>query len=70
VIVGRDAMRAAAHISHWGCRSVAEIYWDWDKPRAREGYYRYDGGLEACIVRGKAFAPHADLIWMETKSRQ
>ncbi len=44
-----------------------EPYWCWDKPRAREGYYRYDGGIEACIARGLAFAPYADLIWMETK---
>jgi isocitrate lyase len=36
-------------------------------PRAREGYYRFDGGIEACIARGIAFAPYADLIWMETK---
>lgn len=42
-------------------------YWNWDKPRAREGYYRFDGGIEACIARGLAFAPYADLIWMETK---
>jgi len=42
-------------------------YWCWDKPRAREGYYRFDGGIEACIARGIAFAPYADLIWMETK---
>lgn len=42
-------------------------YWCWDKPRAREGYYRFDGGIEACIARGLAFAPYADLIWMETK---
>jgi len=44
-----------------------EPYWCWDKPRAREGYYRFDGGIEACIARGKAYAPYADLIWMETK---
>ena len=37
------------------------------EPRAREGYYRFDGGIEACIARGLAFAPYADLIWMETK---
>jgi len=44
-----------------------EPYWCWDKPRAREGYFRFDGGIEACIARGIAFAPYADLIWMETK---
>lgn len=44
-----------------------EPYWCWDKPRAREGYYAYNGGIEACVQRGLAFAPYADLIWMETK---
>lgn len=44
-------------------------YWCWDKPRAREGYYRFDGGIEACIVRGIAYAEYCDLMWMETKKR-
>lgn len=26
------------------------------------------GGIEFCVSRGRAFAPHADLIWMETKT--
>ncbi|MBM4396354.1 MAG: isocitrate lyase [Deltaproteobacteria bacterium] len=34
--------------------------------RTSEGYYGYRGGLDACISRGVAFAPYADLIWMET----
>jgi isocitrate lyase len=40
--------------------------WDWEKPRVREGYYVVKGGVDFCIARAKAFAPHADLIWMET----
>ena len=43
-------------------------YWDWDAPRTREGYYRYHGGTQCAINRAVAFAPYADLIWMETKS--
>jgi isocitrate lyase len=42
------------------------VFWDWDLPRTREGYYRFNGGTKACIARGCAFAPHADLLWMET----
>eukprot|EP00475_Leptophrys_vorax_P003076 TRINITY_DN1178_c0_g1_i1.p1 TRINITY_DN1178_c0_g1~~TRINITY_DN1178_c0_g1_i1.p1 ORF type:complete len:547 (+),score=143.35 TRINITY_DN1178_c0_g1_i1:123-1763(+) len=42
-------------------------YWCWDKPRTKEGYYRVRGGLEFGIMRGIAFAPYADLVWMETK---
>ena len=34
--------------------------------RTPEGFYVYDAGLEACIARGLAYAPYADLIWMET----
>jgi isocitrate lyase len=41
--------------------------WDWDGPRTREGYYRYQGGTQAGIHRAILFAPYADLLWMETK---
>lgn len=44
-----------------------EIFWDWDLPRVREGYYRYEGGTEAATSRAVAFAPFADMLWMETK---
>jgi len=43
-------------------------YWSWDTPRTREGYYRYQGGTQCAIHRAVAFAPYADLLWMETKS--
>ncbi|KJA24092.1 hypothetical protein HYPSUDRAFT_184406 [Hypholoma sublateritium FD-334 SS-4] len=42
-------------------------FWDWDSPRTREGYYRYQGGTQCAIHRSIAFAPYADLLWMETK---
>ncbi|KAF9376137.1 isocitrate lyase 1 [Podila verticillata] len=45
-----------------------EVYWDWDLPRTREGYYRYQGGTRCAINRAVAFAPYSDLLWMETKS--
>ncbi|KAA9338286.1 isocitrate lyase [Hymenobacter busanensis] len=34
--------------------------------RTPEGFYRVRCGVEACIARGLAYAPYADLIWMET----
>ena len=43
-------------------------FWNWDAPRVREGYYRYQGGTQACVARGSAYAKYADLCWMETKS--
>ncbi|KAI4363795.1 hypothetical protein MLD38_019967 [Melastoma candidum] len=47
---------------------ISNLFWDWDLPRTREGFYRFKGSVEAAIVRGCAFAAHADLIWMETAS--
>ena len=42
-------------------------FWDWDAPRTREGYYRYQGGTQCAVHRAIAYAPYADLLWMETK---
>ncbi|WP_020579486.1 isocitrate lyase [Actinopolymorpha alba] len=34
--------------------------------RTAEGFYRVRNGLPACIARGLAYAPYAELLWMET----
>lgn len=34
--------------------------------RTVEGYFRIRGGIDCAIVRGRAYAPYADLIWCET----
>ena len=34
--------------------------------RTAEGFYRVRGGIKAAIARGLAYAPYADLLWMET----
>jgi isocitrate lyase len=55
------------------CRAIAkgitgvDIHWDWDAARTREGFYRYRGGTQCAINRAVAYAPFADLIWMESK---
>jgi isocitrate lyase len=36
------------------------------KERTPEGFFRFQGGIEAAIARGLAFAPYADLLWCET----
>ena len=36
--------------------------------RTAEGFYQYDGSLEACISRGLAYAPYSDMLWFETSS--
>ncbi|GGK83589.1 isocitrate lyase [Planomonospora parontospora subsp. parontospora] len=36
--------------------------------RTAEGFYRVRNGVDACIARGLAYAPHSDLLWMETST--
>jgi len=43
-----------------------DIHWDWDSPRTREGFYRYQGGCGCAVNRAIAYAPYADMIWMES----
>ena len=44
-----------------------QFSWDWDKCRTAEGYYLIKGGTEYAVMRGRAYADYADLLWMETK---
>ncbi len=34
--------------------------------RTYEGFYRYDGGVDAAISRSLSYAPYADILWWET----
>ncbi|KAM0746478.1 isocitrate lyase [Meredithblackwellia eburnea MCA 4105] len=67
-------LKDTAHVAHHKAVKLAkeqlgvEVYWDWNAPRTREGYYRYQGGTQCAINRAVAFAPYCDLLWMETKS--
>ncbi len=36
--------------------------------RTGEGFYRVRNGIEPCIARGLAYAPYAELLWMETST--
>jgi len=36
--------------------------------RTAEGFYRVRNGIGACIARGLSYAPHSDLLWMETST--
>jgi len=36
--------------------------------RTEEGFYKFKNGLDACIARGLAYAPYADLLWFETST--
>jgi len=61
----KDARALAAK---YGIDANSGFFWDWDAPRTREGYYQYRGGTQCAVNRANAFAPYADLLWMETKS--
>ncbi|MBY5651603.1 isocitrate lyase [Rhizobium leguminosarum] len=39
---------------------------DYDAGRTVEGFYQVRNGIEPCIARAVAYAPHCDLIWCET----
>src|SRR5579859_1085966 len=36
--------------------------------RTAEGFYRVQQGIAPCIARGLAYAPYAELLWMETST--
>ena len=36
--------------------------------RTEEGFYKFKNGIDACISRGLAYAPYADLLWFETST--
>lgn len=42
------------------------VFFSWDIPRTREGFYHYCAGLPAATKRAIEFAPYADLLWLET----
>lgn len=45
-----------------------EIFFDWDAPRTREGYHRICGNKNMALKRALAFAPYADMLWLEAAS--
>ncbi|KOS20378.1 Isocitrate lyase [Escovopsis weberi] len=44
-----------------------DVFFDWDAPRTREGYYRLRGGCDCAVSRAVAYAPYCDAVWMESK---
>ena len=53
-------------------RSLAQTYtkspvfFSWDIPRTREGFYHYQAGVSAATKRAIEYAPYAELLWLET----
>jgi isocitrate lyase len=44
-----------------------DVFFDWDAPRTREGYFRLKGGCDCAVNRAIAYGPYCDAIWMESK---
>lgn len=42
------------------------LFFSWDIPKTREGFYHYKAGSLAATKRAKEYAPYADLLWVET----
>lgn len=61
---GLNEMRRLAAAALGGVEKLPAF--DWEAPRPREGYYRLQPGTDVAIARAQAWAPYADLIWMET----
>jgi isocitrate lyase len=61
---GKSNFEARAVARQLLCR---DIFFDWDAPRTREGYFRLKGGCDCAVNRAIAYAPYCDAIWMESK---
>merc|ERR1712039_866182 len=59
-------MRYSDCIAQAAKLGFGNVFWDWDAPRSREGYYKVIGGIDYSAVRAVAFSPVSDIIWMET----
>jgi len=64
VIARTDAHAATLLTSDIDERDRAFVTGD----RTAEGFYRVTNGIKPCIARGLAYAPHAELLWMETST--
>ncbi|CAH0004855.1 unnamed protein product [Clonostachys byssicola] len=68
-----DYLSGAKGKSNTEARAVArkvlgkDVFFDWEAPRTREGYYRLKGGCDCAINRAIAYGPYCDAIWMESK---
>ncbi|KAF3932062.1 hypothetical protein ABW20_dc0105096 [Dactylellina cionopaga] len=69
----KEYLTKAYHKSNKEARIIAkgltgiEVFFDWEAPRTREGFYRYQGGTQCAVNRAVAYAPYCDLLWMESK---
>jgi isocitrate lyase len=67
VILARTDAEAATLITS-DIDPVDNNFVEYSKGRTNEGFYHFRNGLDACIARGLAYAPYADLLWFETST--
>merc|ERR1719375_1399800 len=63
---GADDAKCAAFQASLENMGLDDIYFDWEKARSNEGYYRIRGCNEFCIKRAIAWTDACDMLWMET----
>ena len=64
LVARTDAQSARLITSDIDARDHAFI----ERERTPEGFYGFQGGLDAAIARAVAYAPYADLLWCETQT--
>jgi isocitrate lyase len=68
------AVKALSGLSNYEARQHIreqfgkEVSWNSDVARTREGFYNFNGGIDAAVKRAIEFAPYADMLWLETKT--
>lgn len=63
------AAGSSHHVAMERARSLGlDVIWDCEHAKTPEGYYQVRGGIPWAIAKSLAAAPHADILWMETKT--
>jgi len=67
-----DWMKQSMKMDNKSARALAAklgfggVFWCWDMPRSREGFYVAIGGIDYAVMRAIAFSDLADSVWCET----
>jgi isocitrate lyase len=66
---GKSLREMMEHGSSLCAKTHAEIpEFDWEAARSVDGFYPYNSGIEACVMRQRAFADYGDICWAETST--
>mmetsp|Transcript_1499 Transcript_1499/g.4669 ORF Transcript_1499/g.4669 Transcript_1499/m.4669 type:complete len:521 (-) Transcript_1499:76-1638(-) len=68
----KDWMAKSMKMANKDARALAkqlgfgDVFWCWDAPRSREGYFAVKGGIDYAVMRAIAYADVSDCVWCET----